>query len=44
MTSFSDIEASRVISVAETRRKEVISKFTKDMKQRGYDPEQIDLI
>jgi transposase len=44
MTSFSDIEASRVIFVAETRRKEVVSEFTKDMKQRGYDPAQIDLI
>jgi transposase len=44
MTSFSDIDASRVIFVAETRRKEVVTEFTKDMKQRGYDPEQIDLI
>jgi len=44
MTSFSDIDASRVIFVAETRRKEVVSEFTKDMKQRGYDPERIDLI
>ena len=44
MTSFSDINASRVIFVAESRRKKVISEFTKDMKQRGYDPERIDLI
>jgi transposase len=33
-----------VIFVAESRRKEVVSEFSKDMKQRGYDPEQIDLI
>jgi len=44
MTSFSDIDASRVLFVAESRRKEVVSKFTEDMRQRGYDPEQIDLI
>ena len=44
MTSFSDIAASRVIFVAETRRKEVVAEFTKDMQQRGYDPAQIDLI
>jgi len=44
MTSFSDIDASRVIFVAESRRKKVIAEFTKDMKHRGYDPERIDLI
>jgi len=44
MTSFSDIDASRVIFTSESRRKEVIEKFGDDMKKRGCDLEGIDLI
>jgi len=44
MTSFSDIDAARVVYVTETRRKEVIGEFTEDLLSRGYDPRAIDLI
>jgi transposase len=44
MTSFSDIDASRVIFVAESRRKGVVWEFTRDLKQRGYDSRRINLI
>jgi len=44
MTSFSDIDASRVIFTGESRRKEVIEEFADDMKERGYDLRRIDLI
>jgi transposase len=44
MTSFSDIDASRVIFTGESRRKEVIKEFADDMKQRGYDLRGIDLV
>lgn len=44
MTAFSDIEDPRVVYVAETRCKEVISEFAADMKERGYDSGSIDLI
>lgn len=44
MTSFSDIDASRVIFTGESRRKEVIEEFADDMKERGYDLRSIDLI
>lgn len=44
MTSFSDLEASRVLYVGESRRKEVVEEFTKDLKQRGVDPGQIALV
>ena len=44
MTSFSDINASRVIFTGESRKKEVIEKFADDMKERKYDLENIDLI
>ena len=44
MTSFSDIDASHVIFTGESRRKEVIEEFADDMKERGYDLRDIDLI
>jgi len=44
MTSFSGIDASRVIFTGESRRKEVIEKFADDMKERGFDMKCIDLI
>ena len=44
MTSFSDIDASRVIFTGESRRREVIEEFADDMKERGYDLRNIDLI
>lgn len=44
ITTFSDIEASRVLYAAESRRKEVVGEFTDDLKTRGYDPENIDLV
>jgi len=44
MTSFSDIDASRVIFTGESRRKEVIEEFSDDMKEREYNLERIDLI
>lgn len=44
VTTFSDIDESRVLYVAESRRKEVIGEFTDDLQARGYEPESIDLI
>lgn len=44
MTSFSDIDAARVVFVAESRRKEVIGEFAEDMTSRGHDLSAIDLI
>lgn len=44
MTSFSDLEASRVIYLGESRRKEVVEEFVEDVKGRGTDPGQIDLV
>jgi len=44
MTSFSDIDSSRVIFTGESRRKEVIGEFSDDMKGREYDLKRIDLI
>ncbi len=44
MTSFSDIDASRVIFTGESRRREVIEEFADDMEERGYDLRDIDLI
>lgn len=44
ITTFSDIDESRVLYVAESRRKEVIGEFTDDLQNRGYNPESIDLI
>lgn len=44
MTSFSDLEASSVIYVGESRRKEVVDEFIKDLRERGANPGQIDLV
>ena len=44
VSSFSDLEASRVLYVAESRRKEVIEEFIEDLRNRGADPAQIDLV
>ena len=44
MTSFSDLEASRVVYVGESRRKEVVGDFIKDLRERGADPGQIELV
>jgi len=44
MTSFSDLESSRVIYGGESRRKEVLEKFGGDRKELGKDSEQIDLV
>jgi len=44
MTSFSDLEASRVIYLGESRRKEVVEEFVEDLKGRGADPGQIELV
>ena len=44
MTSFSDIDASRVIFTGESRRKKVIKEFADDMEERGYDLRGIDLV
>jgi transposase len=44
MTSFSDLEASRVIYLGENRRKEVVEEFVKDLRARRADPGQIDLV
>ena len=44
MTSFSDLEASRIIYVGESRRKEVVEEFVEDLRGRGTDPGQIHLV
>lgn len=44
MTSFSDLEASRVVYLGESRRKEVVEEFVEDLRGRGIDPGQIDLV
>jgi len=44
MTSFSDLEASRVLYVGESRRKEVVEEFVEDLKERGINPGQVDLV
>jgi len=44
MTSFSDLEASRVIYLGESRRKEVVEEFVEDLKQLGANAGQIDVV
>jgi transposase len=44
MTSFSDLEASRIIYLGESRRKGVIEEFVEDLRGRRADPRQIDLV
>lgn len=44
VTAFSDIEASRVLYLAGTRRKEVVGEFAKDLKDRGVEPGVVDWV
>jgi transposase len=44
MTSFSDLEASRVIYLGESRKKEVVEEFAEELRERRADPRQIDLV
>ena len=44
MTAFSDIDASRVLYVAETRQKGVVDEFARDLEDRGYDAANIDQV
>jgi transposase len=44
MTSFGDLEASRVIFLGEGRKKGVVKAFLEDLRSRGIDPGQIDVV
>jgi transposase len=44
MTSFGDLEASRVIFLGEGRKKGVVQTFIDDLEARGIDPGQIDVV
>ena len=44
MTSFGDLEASRVVFLGEGRKRGVIQDFTRDLEARGIDPGQIEVI
>jgi transposase len=44
MTSFSDLAASRVLYVGQSRRKEVVKEFVEDLKEREVNPGKIDLV
>jgi len=44
MTSFSDLAASRVLYVGQSRRKEVVKEFVEDLKEREVDPGKTDLV
>lgn len=44
MTTFSDLEASRVVFLGEGRKRGVIQDFTRDLEARGIDPHQIEVI
>lgn len=44
MTSFGDLEASRVIFLGEGRKKGVVKAFIEDLRSRGIDPGQIDVV
>lgn len=44
MTSFGDLEASRVIFLGEGRKKGVVEAFIEDLRLRGIDPGRIDVI
>ena len=44
MTSFGDLEASRVIFLGEGRKKGVVEAFIEDLRLRGIDPARIDVI
>lgn len=44
MTSFGDLERSRVVFLEEGRKRGVIKDFTEDLSARGIDPNQIEVI
>jgi transposase len=44
MTSFSDLDASRVLYLGEGRKKGVIQDFIEDLKGRAFNPGQIDVV
>jgi transposase len=44
MTSFSDLEASRVLYLGESRKKGVVRAFVEDLRSRDFDPGRIDLV
>lgn len=44
MTSFSDLEASRVVFLGEGRKKGVVKSFVSDLISRDIDPAQIDVV
>jgi transposase len=44
MTSFGDLERSRVVFLGEGRKRGVIKDFTRDLEARGIDPGQIEVI
>ncbi len=44
MTSFGDLERSRVVFLGEGRKRGVIKDFTQDLEARGIDPGQIEVI
>ena len=44
MTAFSDLEASRVIFLAEGRKKGVVEEFFEDLRARDVDPAQIEVV
>jgi transposase len=44
MTSFANLEASRIVFLGEGRKRGVIETFTQDLESRGVDPDQIEVI
>jgi len=44
MTSFSDLDASRVLYLGEGRKKGVIQDFMEDLRRRAFNPGQIDVV
>jgi len=44
MTSFGDLEASRVVFLGEGRKKGVVEEFLRDLEARGADPAQIKVV
>lgn len=44
MTSFGDLDASRVVFLGEGRKKGVIEEFVRDLAARGIDPAQIEIV
>jgi len=44
MTSFSDLEAARVIFLGESRKKGVIREFVEDLRNREISPGQIEVV